>query len=386
MITTLSKQSPIKILHIFGCMVRGGAEIRTVELLRYIDRQRYLPHFLSLSGLPGQLDVEIRGWGSEVHLCKLGRGFAKRFTSLLKKENFDVVHSHVHFSSGYILRLAEKAGVGGRIAHFRSTRDGRVSTPRRLLQRALSRWLVNRHATHILSVGTGTMTALFGKNWSQDPRRMVIPNGVDESHFSAPADRSGVRREFGWLDDCPMLIHVGNFREPKNHPFLIDVFHKIKMRMPAVRLLLVGQGDDHKETRVRSQVDDLNLADSVVFAGSRWDVPRLLAAADLMVFPSKWEGLPGVVLEASAAGIPVIGSDIPGIVELASHLHQVQCLGLDCGMEEWAAAACERISRGCDFAERETIKERFAASPFVLEKCASSTCSLWQRAAKNVGL
>ena len=385
MITTASKQSPIKILHIFGCMVRGGAETRTVELLRNIDRKRYLPHFLSLSGLPGQLDDEIRSLGSRVHLCKLGRGFARRFTTLLKKEKFDIVHSHVHFTSGYILRLAEKAGVRGRIAHFRNTSDGHAATPRRVLQRALSRWLVNRHSTHILTVGTGTMTTLFGQNWREDPRRQVIQNGLDVSRFSEPPDRTGVRREFGLPDDCPLVVHVGNFREQKNHPFLIAIFSAIKKRQPAARLLLVGHGQNDTETQIRAQVDDLNLGDSVVFTGSRSDVPRLLLAADIMVFPSKWEGLPGVVLEAFAAGIPVIGSNIPGILELTPHLPQVQCLGLDRGIEDWAEAACERILTGGNSSERKSMREHFAASPFSAQKCASAICSVWQQAAKADG-
>lgn len=385
MVTAMSKQPPIKILHVLGRMSRGGAEVRTVELMHYIDRDRYLPHFLSLSGQSGQLDDEIRSLGSEVYLCKLGRGFARRFTALLKKEKYDIVHSHVHFSSGYILRLAEKAGVRGRITHLRSTRDGRASTPRRVLQRIVSRWLVNRHSTHILAVGTGTITALFGEKWSENPRRMVLYDGVDESLFSEPPDRAGVRREFGLADDCPMLIHVGNLHEPKNHPFLISVFHEIKKRLPMARLLLVGHGQNDTETQIRAQVDELNLGDSVIFAGSRSDVPRLLMAADLMVFPSKWEGLSGVVLEASAAGVPVIGSDIPGIAELTLHLPQVQCLGLDRSAEEWAEASRERILTGYEPDKRKAMQEHFAASPFTVKQCASATRSIWQQAAKVVG-
>lgn len=363
-------------------MVRGGAETRTVELLRYIDRKRYLPQFLSLSGLPGQLDDEIRQLGSEVHLCKLERGFSRRFTELLKEEQFDIVHSHIHFSSGYILRLAEKAGVRGRISHFRNTQDGHDSTLRRMIQRAISRWMVNRHSTNILSVGTGTMETLFGKNWSKDPRRTVIPNGVDGSRFAAPPDRIGVRREFGLANDCPLVIHVGNLRKQKNHPFLISVFEAIQKHIPAARLILVGHGDSDTELKVRAQVDELKLAESVIFAGSRSDVPRLLSAADIMVFPSKWEGLPGAVLEAAAAGIPVIGSDIPGIIELSPHLPIVEHLALEAGPKVWAQVACERIADGYDYDRRKSIQKCFGASPYTIEKCAALTCSVWRRASK----
>ena len=357
--------------------------MRTVELLHHIDRELFQLHFLSLSGKPGGLDGEIRQMGSQVHLCKLGRGFSRRFTTILKNESIDVVHSHVHFSSGYLLRIAEKAGVCGRIAHFRSTHDGRAPTPRRIIQRIISRRLVDRHSTNILSCGRGAMETLFGKNWSDDPRRRILSDSIDESRFAGPPDRAAVCREFGMADDCPLVVHVGNFTTAKNHPFLIAIFAEVKKQLPSARLLLVGSGENKIETRSRTQVEKLNLGDSVIFTGVREDVPRLLLAADLVVFPSKWEGLPGAVLEAAAAGTPVIGSDLPGIRELQPYLSQVQILGLDNSVEEWARAACERIAMQVDSSNRKTTQEQFAASPFSIRKCVSSMCSVWRQHAEE---
>lgn len=378
-----AEKNPIKILHVFGRMDRGGAEIRTLEILRKIDRERFLTHFASLSGLPGQLDGDIRDLGSEVHLCKLGWGFPRRFTALLQKEQIDVVHSHVHFSSGYILRLAEKAGVRGRIAHFRSTQDGRTSSVRRNLQRRVSRWLVQRHATQIIAVGYGAMVTLFGEDWRKDSRRVVIADGVDLSPFSATPDREGVRREFGLSGDCPLIIHVGNFHKPKNHSFLISVFEAIKKQFPHVALLLVGGGNEKQESLLRDRVEDLHLGDSVFFAGCRKDVPRLLLAADMMIFPSLWEGLPGAVLEAAAAGIPVLGSEIPGIVELVPSLPQIRCMGLECGVEAWAKTACDSLPPGYDINVQNELKARFAAGSYTVDQCVSKTCAVWEEAARG---
>ena len=102
----------IRILHIFGRMERGGAEMRTIDLMRYIDRNRYQLHFCSLSGKEGDLDKEIKELGGQIHYLRLSPSFPFRFISFLKKYQFGVVHSHVHMFSGFILLLAVMAKVG----------------------------------------------------------------------------------------------------------------------------------------------------------------------------------------------------------------------------------------------------------------------------------
>src|SRR5579863_9751693 len=113
--------SPIRILHIFGRMDRGGAETRTLELLRALDRRIYIFEFCSLSGQRGELDDEIVALGGKVHLLRLNAAFPSAFLYLLRKRQFAAVHSHVHLFTGIILLLAAVAGVPNRIAHFRST-------------------------------------------------------------------------------------------------------------------------------------------------------------------------------------------------------------------------------------------------------------------------
>jgi hypothetical protein len=117
-------------------MLRAGAELRNLDILRNIDRGKFVLHYCVLSGLPGELDDEIRDLGGEVHCCGLGPSFAARFRRLLRAQAYRVVHSHVHSSSGYFLRLAYACAVPVRVAHFRSTSDGRRPTLRRRLQQA----------------------------------------------------------------------------------------------------------------------------------------------------------------------------------------------------------------------------------------------------------
>jgi hypothetical protein len=101
------------ILHLFGRMDRGGAEMRTLDVMRRADRGRFRLHFCALSGRRGELDEEIRSLGGEVHLLPLSASFPWKFRRLLREGRFDVVHSHVHYPSGYLLRLAAKEGTPG---------------------------------------------------------------------------------------------------------------------------------------------------------------------------------------------------------------------------------------------------------------------------------
>ncbi len=174
---------PIRILHIFGTMDRGGAEMRTVEVMRGIDRDRFQFEFCSMSGMPGDLDDEIRSLGGTVHYLKRAFSFPFRFRALLRRRKFDIVHSHVHHSSGFILRLAASEGVPGRIAHYRSTGTiGSFDQPpdgwlRNTFHWMMKRW-VKRYATDILAVSKAAMTESWNPNWQSDPRCRIIYSGV----------------------------------------------------------------------------------------------------------------------------------------------------------------------------------------------------------------
>jgi glycosyltransferase involved in cell wall biosynthesis len=350
---------PLRILHVLGRMERAGAELRTLELMRELDRSRYQFEFCALSGLPGQLDDEIAALGGKVHLVGLGLWFPSRFRSLLKQGAFDAVHSHVHYFTGYILRLAAKEGVPVRIAHFRSTHDGRGSgLYRRAYRAVMKRWL-DRHATHILAVSRRCMDLTWGSRWESDERCKVLYDGIDTSLFAGPADREGVRREFNLPCDCKVIVHVGRMDTQKNHLRLISIVRLIAAQDENVYLLLAGREGDMAE-HVRALVSESPLNSRVRFLGVRTDVPRLLKAADLLIFPSLWEGLPGAVLEAAAAGCPVLSSEMPSMDEICECLPGVECLSLTQPDGDWVEAARRILDRG----NGAFLPTDFGATPF----------------------
>lgn len=367
----MNPQSRKRVLHVFGRMQRGGAEMRTVDVMRYIDRARFDFRFCTLSGMPGDLDPAIRALGGEVYPAKLSPTFPFRFVQLLRALQVDVVHSHVELFSGFILWLARQAGVGARIAHFRNTSDGHPPTVRRRVQRGVMRNLLNANATKILAVSEGAMDESWSREWRTDPRCAVVYNGLPRDEFVRNRDMKGVREEFGLPLDAELLVHVGRMDPAKNHERVVKIFANIFRQRPRARLLLVGRGGNDIERRVRALVRDHRLEETVVLAGVRDDVPRLLCGADLLLFPSQWEGLPGAVLEACAAGLPVVASDLPGIREIAVHCPTVAVVSLSAPEDEWARCAVAALASG-RVPEPGTAVEAFARTPFTVERCVST--------------
>jgi glycosyltransferase involved in cell wall biosynthesis len=374
-----ARSRPIRILHVFGRMDRGGAEMRTMDILRNIDRTKYCFHFLTLTGLPGSLDPEIQALGGEVHRCPLNANFVRSYRKLLRRERYDVVHSHVHFSSGLLLRLAASEGVDTRIAHFRSTIDSPNTNLARVLKRKVMRRWIDQYATKILAVSKGAMSASWGKDWKSEPRCQVIYNGLDLEHFKGETPES-VREEFGLSESTRLVIHVGSFSTPKNHFRLLSIFARLHAKEPATRLLIVGRDASGIGDALHRRIGELDLEHAVSMIGERTDVPRLLRAADLMIFPSKWEGLPGAVLEACAAGIPVLASDLPSIREIAAFIPTVRWESLAESDEHWAEIACEllRASRLSD--SKESTARTFAASPFTIHRVVAEHAAIFDHA------
>jgi glycosyltransferase involved in cell wall biosynthesis len=237
--------------------------------------------------------------------------YARNFFRVLRQYGpYDVVHSHVHYFSGYIMALAMLAGVPQRIVHSHSQTlvvDERASLPRRcyvLCTAALIRIL----ATKGIGVCDLAAANLFGVDWRSHKKFSVSHLGIDMEPFRVPLNRSDVRQALG-IDEGDFVVgHVGRFCEPKNHDFLLDVGAELVKREPRTLLLLVGDGP--LRPRIKSKIRRLGLEQRVKLLGVKSDVPRILRGAmDAFVFPSLYEGFPLALIEAQAAGLPCIVSD-----------------------------------------------------------------------------
>jgi glycosyltransferase involved in cell wall biosynthesis len=280
-------------------------------------------------------------------------------------------------SSGAILFLAAAARAPVRIAHFRAMDDGRASTWRRRVQRNLMLHFIDRYATHIAACGEGAMNAIWRAGWQTDERCQIVYNSVDPARFEAPSDDSRIRESLGLSKASHVFVHIGNEVAEKNHRRLLTIFAEIAKMDASAKLVLVGAGTDNTEGISGRAIADLSLRDKVVALGVRDDVPQLLRACDVLLLPSRLEGLPGIVLEACVAGIPVVATDLPGVREIASRLALVRCLPLSMRDCEWAATALALPEQARRIGLKAKAADAFRASVFHIDRAVEAHRRLW---------
>ncbi len=329
----------MKVVHVFRSMGAGGAEVLVMNLFRELSG-RVQFDFMLHSDEQGIFDDEIRAMGGRIYRVPEPKRDLKAFELAVGKvlqDNgpYDAIHSHPYFFSGIILRIASRHNVPCRIAHSHNTRDGVRDSYVRMLYRWYMRRLILRHATHLLGCSREACSKLFGSGVGRDPRQVVFRNALNAEQFLTEA--RGIRSELG-IADGAAVVHIGRFTEQKNHRRVVDIFQAYLNLEPGAQLLLVGDGPLKQE--VSEYVQRQGLASHVRFLGIREDIPAILSAGDLFLFPSLFEGLGNVVIEAQLAGLPCLVSDtVPREADIG--IGTVRYLPLADDDPAWASAMAE---------------------------------------------
>lgn len=256
------------------------------------------------------------------------------FRKLLRERRYDVVHLNVFQGmSLYYARLAKEAGVPVRIAHSHNT-DLRQSRTRilKLWLHRLYRSLYAQEVTDFWACSTPAAEFMFPEKLLNERKFTFIPNGIDTARFRFdPVVREAIRQELG-IEDRFVIGNVGRLCYQKNQSFLLDVLAEAVKIQPNSCLLLVGDGEDRVMLEEKAQ--RLNIANRVIFYGTTKQVEKLFWAMDVFAFPSRFEGLGIVAVEAQAAGLPVVCSEkIPLEAHITVWNHTVHLAG---GVNRWA--------------------------------------------------
>jgi glycosyltransferase involved in cell wall biosynthesis len=296
-------------------MNRGGAETWLMHVLRRVDPVDFHMDFLVHTSEHGAFDDEIRDAGSLVIPClnpKYPPQYARNFKKVLSEYGpYDVVHSHVHHYTGFVLRLVHSTGVQTLVAHSHNDTRGpeeQAGKTRRMYLNLMKR-MISRYADCGLAASREAAEDLFGPHWADDPRWRVLYCGIDLEPFKQAVDPRQIRAELGIPENAFIVGHVGRFSEQKYHTFLIDIASEVAKDAADIRFLLVGDGP--LRHAIERKVERLGLRNKVIFTGVREDVPTLmLGAMDAFILPSLYEGLPLALIESQAAGLPCVFSDI----------------------------------------------------------------------------
>lgn len=309
--------SPRRVLFLVNTLETGGTERNVTTFCRAIDRARYVPEVWVLNaGVQGAVrETAVRESGIVVR--DLARRSVKDVAWTLgaawriARSGFDLVHA-------FLPTIAAYASLGRALFRFKqpfvlSVGTSKFVSPR---EERLVRHVFRRTVDE--AVGNSPAVARYLRELGFDPSHIsVVPNGHDPARYDAPLDREALRASVGIRDGERMLVYVGRFIESKRTCDLVEAIHRLAGHPVPFRVLLVGDG--HLRPELEAQIASLGLGERVTFLGSRKDVPELLRAADLFVFPSALEGLPNAVVEACLAGVPVVAADIPGTRDVVRH-------------------------------------------------------------------
>ena len=376
--STPEPQKKFRVLQVLGRMARGGAELRILEVMRQLMPEGIVSDVLVLSGQAGELDSEVERCGGTVIPLVRKWGWQRRLRKILHTGHYSAVHSHVHYFSGWILKAAYQEGVPVRVAQFHNIDDGKGVGVFRQVYRWRARKLLSRYATSILGVSHSALSANWPEHQS-DSCCQVIYNGVDFSPFLRSSSIHEMRKELLGANQTnfKMVIHVGNLTPAKNHAMILQIFFLLAKQREDVHLFLVGGGEKEREADLRLQITTSPYASRIHVLGIRRDVPALLLAADAFIFPSWYEGLPGALVEACAAGLPCVTSDIGPCREVAECIPLVHCLSLNQTPEIWA----NELSARLDSNQRLTSKEAchlMTKAGFDVAGASARYAALWQ--------
>ncbi|WP_041847403.1 glycosyltransferase family 1 protein [Caldibacillus thermoamylovorans] len=332
----------IKILHVISKIHQGsGIASVIMNYYRNIDRNKIQFDFLVSSTEGGEEYIsEIKRYGGEIYyLPKLKltnfNNFIKEMDSFFYQNGnqYTAIHSHFYQLDGILFPIAKKYGVKECISHSHNTKfsDYKVRAIRNYL---MSRPL-KKYSTKWMACSKKAGKLLFGKSFFNSPKSKILNNAIDCKRYIYNEEiRENKRKEFG-LENKFVVGHVGRFSPQKNHKFLINVFNKIKKNNNNAVLVLVGTGSLMKS--VQDQVKKYNLENDVLFLGQRHDVHHLLQMFDVLIFPSLFEGLGIALVEAQAADLPCVYSDV--IPDEVNILESNEVLSLNESYDVWADAA-----------------------------------------------
>ena len=306
----------IKILHILGSTIRGGTETITARLITNMGSEFHNDVcFLSHEGPIGS---ELKQQGVKVYYLPLTNPWAipivaLRLYRLLRRNRYDILHL-------YGLKANLLGRILGKLSGYRRILGGLRSIYPSGLKKKWTLWI--DRLTFGLSLGyvSNSQAAIdFLISHGYNRRKFwLIHNGIDIKPFyrRSDAEKETIKRKYGLPLDKLIITCVANLRPPKGHEYLIRALHELKGEGPDFLTLFVGDGP--LRGKLEELVRELGLKEQIRFLGfkDREEIPRILAITDIFVLPSLWEGLPTAIIEAMAAGCPIVASNVAGTPEV----------------------------------------------------------------------
>lgn len=343
-----------RLLCIISGMNAGGAETFLMKIYRKIDNTKYQMDFCINVSEKCFYEDEINALGGKIYRIPAKSEnlaeFKRQLSDLVKQKQYTSVLRLTSNAMGFWdLKIAKEAGA--KRCCVRSTNSSDGNSLKVKVAHILGRALYDKYVDRAFAPSDLAAIYTFGKRAYDSGKVKILHNAVDLDYYQYDLDaKQKICNEFYLPSDCFIVGHVGRFAEQKNHLFLADIFKSVKEKNDKAVLLLVGDGNLKEE--VEQKFVDFKILDSVIFAGTRSDIPTLLSAMDVFVFPSFYEGMPNTVIEAQATGLPCVISDT--ITKDCNITDLVSFVSLKESAEHWANRVLHNIRQ-----ERMDTKQYF---------------------------
>lgn len=318
-------------------MNTGGAETFLMKVYRQLDKTKYQMDFCICNLEKNFYENEIIKMGGKIYHLPMKTKNPFKYCYLL----FKLIHSNKY---NYVFRLGSTIFetfdlyiamlAGAKIRVFRSCNANSGHHSILIKFHKIFRKIIMKIAN--VKFAPSDLAAKF--TFGNIKNVHLLNNGLDTKQFEFSLNK--LRQELN-IQDSFVVGHIGRFNFQKNHKFLLKIFSEIKKQKENANLLLIGKGELEKE--VKEQAKELNISDSIKFLGVRSDIPELLSAMDVFVFPSLFEGMPNTVIEAQTNGLPCLISDT--ITKQAKQTDIVNFMSLKQTPLEWANKAIEITSK-----------------------------------------
>lgn len=326
-----------KMVHIVGNLAPGGMGSFLMNLYRNIDRDKVQFDFIVMGEKEVNYHKDAIELGANIYkVTGLSKNPVKYFweiKNIIKENKYDIVFRHTDVATIAIdLVAARMGGAKRRIPHSHST-DSKHLTAHKLLRPVLV-----ANATEYFACSEPAAEWMYGEKICRNKEYRLVKNGIDLAKYAYdPVKRETKRSELGLAEDTFVVGHVGNFVYAKNHLFLLEIFAKVTEKKPKAMLLLAGDGELRAD--IEKKIAELHIQDKVLLLGMRRDIPDLLQAMDVYLFPSVYEGLPVALVEAQAAGLPCVISD--AIAPESKITDHIEAYSLQMSVDKWADKVVE---------------------------------------------
>ena len=301
----------ISVCHLLPGLPAHGAEQLLLDIVRHMDREHVLLSVCLISER-GPLVEEFEALGIPVtFLPKKSRkdlSIIFRLAAFWKKNRFDIVHTHL-FTADLWGRMAGLLSQIPIVSTSHTTSDPNIGRLGRWLDRVL-----DRKNSAVICVSEAVRRYRIREAGFNPQKLHLIQNGIDLVRFQNPDSKEKVEARLGLPPGRRWAVIVGRLVPLKGHRFLLEALSLLAKDFPDLGLLIAGDGEE--EASLRALSEEKGLSDRVVFLGLRRDIPDILGLSEVLVLPSSREGLPIVLLEAMAAGRPVVVTPVGGIPEV----------------------------------------------------------------------